>query len=95
MTKIRAIDFHALLQPLKRAITHKTFKYGALLLFVVFVSNPEIISLVSVISVVGLDAFLMMLIWQTRDYILLAYAYISSFLGLHRLKHWFKKRDVN
>jgi hypothetical protein len=34
---------------------------------VVVVSNPEILSLVAIVSVIGIDAFFMLVLWQLRD----------------------------
>ena len=64
---------------------------GGVLLVVVFVTNPELLALLSVVAVIGLDAFVLMLCWQLRDYFRAATIYLSAVLNLPRARRWLVK----
>ena len=70
---------------------HNAVRIGGLLLVVVFVANPELLSFVAVIAVIGLDAFVLMLCWQLRDYFRAATIYLTAVLNLPRARRWLTK----
>ena len=73
---------------LRSVFAHNAVRVGGLLFVVVFVANPELLSLVSVIAVIGLDAFVLLLFWQLRDYFRVAVAYATTALNLPRVRRW-------
>ena len=70
---------------------HNAVRIGGLLLVVVFVANPELLSLLSIVAVIGLDAFVLMLCWQLRDYFRAATIYLTAVLNLPRARCWLTK----
>ena len=76
---------------LRSIFAHNAVRVGGLLLVVMFVANPELLSLVSVIAVIGLDAFALLLFWQLRDYFRVAVAYATAALNLPRVRRWWAK----
>ena len=76
---------------LRSVFAHNAVRIGCVVLVVVFVANPELLSLVSVIAVIGLDAFVLMLFWQLRDYFRAATIYLSLFLNLPSARRWLAK----
>lgn len=55
---------------LRRFADRKNLSSLGIFFACVVVSNPEILSLVAIISVIGIDAFLLMVLWQLRDLML-------------------------
>ena len=70
---------------------HNAVRIGGVLLVVVFVANPELLSLLSVVAVIGLDAFVLMLCWQLRDYFRAATIYLAMVLNLPRARRCLAK----
>ena len=69
-------------QLINRLIAAKSTRLFAILLVVAFIANPELLSLVSVLTVIGVDAFLVMVLWQLRGYFDIALMYASKLLAL-------------
>lgn len=76
---------------LRSVFAHNAVRIGGVLLVVVFVTNPELLALLSVVAVIGLDAFVLMLCWQLRDYFRAATIYLSAVLNLPRARRWLVK----
>lgn len=76
---------------LRIVLAHNAVRIVGVLLVVVFVANPELLSLVSVIAVIGLDAFVLLLFWQLRDYFRVATTYVAAVLNLSRARLWLAK----
>lgn len=76
---------------LRTVFAHNSVRIGGAVLVVVFVANPELLSLVSIVAVIGLDAFVLMLFWQLRDYFRAATIYLSAALNLPRAQRWLAK----
>ena len=74
-------------QFISRLLAAKSTKLFAIFLLIPLVANPELLSLVSVLAVIGVDAFVLMVLWQLRGYFDIALMYASRLLNIRLKRH--------